>query len=187
MPNSINGWEVLDNPPWGDPRAKNKKVPATGTDLWVRKEAWPLFAALVTDYNKAINKVTSSDGYDYRQSRVNDRWSNHSSGTAIDINASAEGATGLAWTKWWKTLDRNRKAQRIRKMYQIVTWGAWTGIADDPHTPEKEGWDAGSADAMHWELKSGTTVEDVKKVIKFLGINANGVRNNDINGNPLPK
>jgi len=187
MPTSINGWEVLDNPPWGDPRAKNKKVPATGTDLWVRKEAWPLFAALVTDYNKAINKVTSSDAYDYRQSRVNDRWSNHSSGTAIDINASAEGATGLGWTKWWKTLDRNRKAQRICKMYQIVTWGAWTGIADDSHTSEKEGWDAGSADAMHWELKSGTTVDDVKRVIKFLGINANGVRTNDINGKPLTK
>ena len=98
MPTSINGWEVLDNPPWGDPRAKKKTIAATGTDLWVRKEAWPLFAALVTDYNKAINKVTSSDGYDYRQSRTSGNLSNHSSGTAVDINASAEGAVGLGWT-----------------------------------------------------------------------------------------
>ena len=72
-------------------------------------------------------------------------------------------------------------------MYQIVTWGAWTGIADDPHTPQTEGWDANWADAMHWELKAGTTVEDVKRVIKFLGITADGVRKNDINGNPLRK
>jgi hypothetical protein len=40
---------------------------------------------------------------------------------------------------------------------------------------------------MHWELKAGTTVEDVKRVIKFLGITADGVRTNDINGKPLRK
>jgi len=177
VPTSISGWPVLDNPAWGDPRAKKAKVPGVGTDLWVREEAWPLFSALVRDYNRLINKVTHSDGYDYRPSRVPGAgWSNHSAGVAIDINASAEGAVGTGVNAWWKQFNRNLKAQRIRKIYEIVNWGASYDIADDPHTPQTEGWDNGSADAMHWELKSGTTVADVERVIKKLRIGQDGIR-----------
>lgn len=176
MPTSINGWTVLDAPPWGDPRARRDVVPGVGTQLWVRREAWPLFAALVRDYHAAIAPVHVSDGYDYRQSRTSGNWSNHASGTAVDINADREGATGTAWTRWWKRRRRNLKAQRIRRRYEIVTWGAWTEIADDPHTAQVEGWGADWADAMHWELKPGTTVADVQRIIAKYGITENGVR-----------
>ena len=177
MPTSISGWPVLDNPAWGDPRAKKAKVPGVGTDLWVREEAWPLFSALVRDYNRLINKVTHSDGYDYRPSRVPGAgWSNHSAGVAIDINASAEGAVGTGVNAWWKQFNRNLKAQRIRKIYEIVNWGASVDIADDPHTTQTEGWSNSWADAMHWELKSGTTVADVERVIKKLRIGQDGIR-----------
>lgn len=171
---SINGWPVLDNPPWGDPRAKQATIPGVGTTLWVQKDCWPFFAALVREYNDKINKVHSSDGYDYRQSRTSSSWSNHSSGTAVDINADAEGARGTGSAGWWKTAKRNIKAWRIRKKFEIVTWGAWTDYADDPSTPQVEGWDAGWSDPMHWELKSGTSVADVQRVIAKLGIQPDG-------------
>jgi hypothetical protein len=182
MPTTISGWPVLDNPPWGDPRAITKKIPEVGTALWVRKECWPFFAALVRDYHEMINPVHSSDGYDYRESRVPGAgWSNHSGGVAVDINADKEGAQGTGWTQWWLTKRRNLKAQKIRKIYQIVTWGAWTEIAGP------EGWSANYADAMHWELKKGTTVADVDRIIKLLGITPDGYRMNNANGKPRKK
>ena len=57
MPTSINGWPVLDNPVWGDPRAKKAILDGIGTQLWVQRDCWPLFAAIVRDYDKAINNV----------------------------------------------------------------------------------------------------------------------------------
>jgi hypothetical protein len=94
----------------------------------------------------------------------------------VDLNASQEGQRGTGWTKWWQTQRRNLKAQRLRRRYKILNWGAWTTIADDPHTPSTEGWDAAWADAMHWELKAGTTLADVKRVITELGIQPDGTR-----------
>lgn len=187
MPTTISGWPVLDNPAWGDPRAKRAIIPELDVTLWVREEAWPLFAALVRDYNDMINHVSILYSYDYRQARAANAWSNHAGGVAVDINPDAEGARGTAWTNWWKAKRRNAKAQRIRKMYQIVNWGAWTEIADDPHTAQIEGWSAGYADAMHWELRAGTTVADVQRVIAFLGITKDGYRMNDAKGRPRRK
>jgi hypothetical protein len=184
VPVAICGWDVLDNPAWGDKRAKQADIPGLGLSLWVHKDVWPLFAALVRDYNEQINKVTLLYSYDYRAARTSSSWSNHSAGCAVDINPDAEGARGTAWTGWWKSMNRNRKAQRLRKMYQILNWGAWTEIADDPHTSHVEGWNADYSDPMHWELKAGTTVEDVKRVIQFLGITKDGYRMNDAKGRP---
>lgn len=168
MPTSINGWPVLDNPPWGDPRALDKVIPGVGTHLWVRKECWPFFAALVRDYDKAIKRVHSSDGYDYRQSRTSGNWSNHSSGTAVDINADAEGAVGTGPLAWWKKFRRGQKAAKIKARYEIVYWGGATECGGD-YNP---GW----WDWMHWELKPGTTVADVQRIIKKLRIDENGYR-----------
>jgi len=168
MATSINGWPVLDNPPWGDPRAKNAEVDGIGTQLWIQRDCWPLFAAIVRDYDKGINAVHSSDGYDYRQSRTSGNWSNHASGTAVDINADAEGAAGSGPLAWWKKMQRSRRAAKIRDRYEIVYWGGATDCGGD-YGP---GW----WDWMHWELKPGTTVADVKRVIKKLGIDENGRR-----------
>lgn len=181
---TISGWPVLDSPAWGDSRAKRATIKGLDLTLWTHKEVWPLFAALVRDYNDTINTVTVCDGYDYRTARTSSSWSNHAGGVAVDINYNAEGARGLGWTNWWKTNKRNLQAQRLRKMYQVLNWGAWSGIADDPHTPQTEGWNPDYADAMHWELKAGTTVEDVRRVIEFLGITKDGYRMNDAKGRP---
>jgi len=170
MPTSINGWPVLDDPIWGDPRAKKAIIDGIGTQLWVQRDCWPLFASIVRDYDKAINKVRISDGYDYRQSRTSGNWSNHSSATAVDINPDAEGAVGTGPLAWWKNRRRGAKAAKIRDRYEIVYWGGATEC-DGNFNP---GW----WDWMHWELKPGTTVADVKRVIKKLGIDENGRRAN---------
>lgn len=166
MPVSINGWPVLDNPPWGDARAKQATIPGVGTQLWVQKDCWPLFAALVREYHAKINKVHSSDGYDYRQSRTSSSWSNHSSGTAVDINADAEGARGSGPLSWWQQGKRAIIATRMKKKYEIFNWGGAT-ICGGDYYPQWWDW-------MHWELKAGTTLADVQRVIAKLGIQPDG-------------
>lgn len=177
MPTSINGWSVLDNPAWGDPRAKKAKVPGVGTDLWVREECWPFFAALVRDYHNMINKVTVSDGYDYRQANAANAWSDHSSGTAVDINYSKEGAQGPANHSWWEQAKHAVRARRIKARYRIVIWGGAADLGGDYHQPQNWDW-------MHWALAKGTTVADVQREIKRLRIDKNGIRHRK-DGTPI--
>ena len=177
MPASINGWPVLDNPPWGDPRARKDKVPGVGTQLWVRRECWPLFAALVRDYHNTIRPVTISDGYDYREARAASAWSDHSSGTAVDINYNAEGAQGTGQRSWWERARHYIKASTLKRRYAIVIWGGAADLGGDYHQPQNWDW-------MHWALKPGTSVADVQKVLKRLRIDNDGVRHR-ANGAPV--
>lgn len=176
---SINGWEVLDQPEWGDPRLDKKPIPGVPTrSLWMRREVLPLFLALAAEYHVKIAPLDVGElddwSYSYRPARGSSSWSNHASGTAVDLNANAEGALGTATASWWKTAKRNVKAWRLRRKYEIVNWGGWTDYADDPATSEVEGWGAQWSDPMHWELKKGTTVADVQRVIAKLGIQPDG-------------
>lgn len=172
----ICGWPALDSPDWGDPRARRDVIPGVGTQLWVRAEAWPLFAAFVRDYDRLINKVRISDGYDVRTSRTSSSLSNHYGGAAVDINSDAEGARGTASAGWWTTANRNVKMWRLMRKYKVLQWGGWSQYADDPHTPEREGWEAAWADPMHIEIKPGVTIAQVQQVIKDLGIQPDGTR-----------
>lgn len=173
MPNSINGWTVIDS--YSDPRLATGKVPGANRKLVARKEALPLFLALAADYHNwvaAIDKGTLDDwGYAYRPSRVNSNWSNHASGTAIDLNASKEGSRNLRNRKWYSLAGRMNQVKRIKRIYPIVNWGGdWSDKYYDP---------------MHWELKKGTSVADVQRLIKKLGIKPNGTRTRNWAGIPL--
>lgn len=178
MPSSINGWPVLDG--WSDPRLVTKTVPGTTRRLALRDVAAPLLLALAADYHHAVAPIDQGAfddwSFDRRPARAADDWSNHASATAMDLNSSKEGAQGTAVFAWWQQFNRAAKARRIRRRYRIVNWGAWSGIADDPHTPETEGWSMGGSDPMHWELKKGTTVADVQREIARLRIDGNGIR-----------
>ena len=177
MPNTICGLPVVEP---GSPLLQRKAIPGCpNRSLTLHKDVLPLFLALAADYHRLIAPLDQGEwdewSYDYRPARTSSSWSNHC-GYAVDLNASQEGQRGTGWTKWWQTQRRNLKAQRLRRRYKILNWGAWTTIADDPHTPSTEGWDAAWADAMHWELKAGTTLADVKRVITELGIQPDGTR-----------
>lgn len=177
MPTSINGWPVLDSPAWGDARLRKGIVPGVGTTLWVRDECWPLLAAIVADYNARIRKVTISDGYDYRQANAANAWSDHSSGTAVDINYDAEGAQGPDNRPWWEKARRAVRAANIKRRYRIVIWGGAADMGGDYHQP-------GNWDWMHWALAKGTTVADVRRECQRLRIGPDGIRRRR-NGSPV--
>lgn len=160
---SINGWLVLRP---GDKRLSTGTVPGTKIRLTLRDVCLPFFLALASDYNTMIEPLSlgrnDDGGYAFRTSRKSTRWSNHASGTAIDLNWSGHGSRNLANRKWWD-LRRNRTAtDEIKARYKIVNWGGdWSDRFYDP---------------MHWELKAGTNSAAVRGMIMKLGIDANGLR-----------
>ena len=171
MERSLNGWMVLTP---GSALLATKTVPGTTRRITMRKSVLPLFLALAHDYDdwiKGIDKGAVDDGgYAYRQARGADDFSNHASGTALDINWSKEGAQGSSWgERFFSDPEHAKAVDWIKTVYQIVQWGG--------------DWRAN--DYMHWELKPGTTQADVDRVIKHLGIGANGVRRNGPSGKPL--
>jgi len=169
MPTSINGWTVLDNPAWDDPRLTRLKVSGTPCVFYGRASVAPLFVALALDYHKTIHPLTGRDdvdGYDHRIGRSSSSWSDHASGTASDIRASAEGAQGTGNYSWWK----GAKAAQARKLlakYEIVMWGGPKDLGGSYGNPA-------NYDYMHWALKPGTTQADVDRVLKRLRIRPDG-------------
>lgn len=174
MPTSINGWEVLDNPPWSDPRLETKPVPGVPSrKLKLRREVLPLFLALAKDYHDTIEPIDQGDlddwSYSYRDARYSSSWSDHASGTAIDLNASKEGWLGMNNYSWWANPSRYKAAQAIKARYEVVMWGGSKDFGGDYYNGSTVDW-------MHWAIKPGVTVAQVQDVIRKLGIDENGVR-----------
>lgn len=174
MPNSINGWPVLDP---GSDKLATGKVPNANRRLTTRREALPLFLALAADYHRWVTPIdvgtVDDGGYSYRKSRINASWSNHSSGTAIDINWSREGSRSLSNRQFWAQLKNLLAVRRLKATYPILNWGGdWSDRYYDP---------------MHWELKKATTVGDVNHLIAKLDITTDGVRTRTRTGRKLRK
>ena len=174
MPNSINGWEVLDNPPWSDPRLDTKPIPGVPSrKLKLRQEVLPLFLALAKDYHDTIEPIDQGElddwSYSYRDARYSSSWSDHASGTAIDLNASKEGWLGMNNYSFWANPSRHRAAQAIKNRYEVVMWGGSKDFGGDYYNGSTVDW-------MHWAIKPGVTVAQVQDVIRKLGIDENGVR-----------
>lgn len=169
---SINGWEVIDS--YGDPRLDMKVVPGTTVKIKMREEVLPLFLALVADYHREVAKLRPKETGAFNPRRSNlspSSWSDHSSGTAVDINWNHEGAVGGGpYGGMQRMTNKQIKAcAEIKKRYEIVIWGGDKKRGGDYSNPSY--WDP-----MHYALKPGTTLKDVERVIKKLGIKPNGKR-----------
>ncbi len=167
---SINGWEVIDS--YSDPRLDLKRVPGTTVRLKMRDEVLPLFLALVADYHKEVAKLRPREtgAFNPRKSALSPtKWSDHASGTAVDINWNHEGAVGPNGGMKTMTKKQIEACAEIKKRYEIVIWGGDKKRGGDYVTPSY--WDP-----MHYALKPGTTLKDVRRVIKKLGIKPNGKR-----------
>jgi hypothetical protein len=88
---SDNGWPASKNPA----EIGIKSYLIKGTDIKIRcaKKAGPLLAAFAAEFNEKIEPIDKGAlddwGYCFRMVRGReDRLSNHSSGTAIDLNAT---------------------------------------------------------------------------------------------------
>jgi hypothetical protein len=152
-PTSINGWPVL---PRGDRRLATKQIPGTRIRITARREVLPYLVGLAVDYADTIAPLIPGEvgAYNYRPSRVTKAWSNHASATAIDINFSHEGAQRLVNKKWWQR--RRTALDALKKKYKLMGWGGdWSDRYYDP---------------MHWELKRGTSVAQVEREIRRLGL-----------------
>jgi hypothetical protein len=167
MPTSINGWDVLDDPAWSDPRITRAKVPGYETWVLLRKDVAPLFLALVKELYDTIKPPTTriTEGYDYRPARAGGgAWSDHSSGTAVDLWPDSIGAH-----TWPPRMDAATAAKivPIVKKYGVILWGAHTSLGGS-YTQERNN------DPMHFALKRDTSLADVKAVIAKLGIQPDG-------------
>ena len=174
MPTSINGWTVLDSPPWDDARLTRVAIPGTPCVFYGRRSVARLFVALALDYHATIHPLVGRgdvDAYDYRQARAaasSASWSDHASGTAMDVRASAEGAQGPGMYSWWDG-PKAAAARVILARYEIVMWGGPVPLGGSYSQPR-------NYDFMHWALKPGTSQADVDAIIAKLKIGTDGRR-----------
>jgi len=165
MIKSENGWPVIKSQ--SSPQLTVVRIPGTGKPgipLRVQKDCAPLLAYVASRVNEEVcdlrknNKPGFQDegGYNYRKIGSGNRWSNHSSGTAIDLN----------WQRWPMFKKRMSKkevtaAKAIAEdLSEVIRWGGNYSISN--------------VDQMHWEIKPGVTKAEVKKFIKDRGIQKDG-------------
>jgi len=161
---SENGWLVIKSS--GDKDLIVIRIPETGRPgipLRLQKDCAPLLAHIAMRVHKDIgslhdnNKAGFQDegGYNYRKIGTSSRWSNHASGTAIDLN----------WQKWPMFKKRMTKKQRAAadaiasEFAEVIRWG---------------GHYKTDVDEMHWEIKPGVSALDIKKFIKSKKIKSDG-------------
>lgn len=170
LPTSINRWRVITG--YGDPRLRTALVPGTTRKITMRRGVLPIFLAFAADYHKTIapiDKGTFDDwGYSYRIARASSSWSDHSSGTALDLNATKEGAQGPGNYDWWVG-DKSAQMRKLDRRYEVLMWGGATALGGDYHQPRYWDW-------MHHAIRPGVTRADVRAVKKRLGIKRDGTR-----------
>lgn len=171
MARSLNHWTVL---PPGSLHLATGVIPGTNRKLTTHKAVLPLFLAIGYDWNDWIAPLmggpVDEGGYAYRQSNGSDGWSNHASGSAVDYNWNHEGAQRPANRAFWTKPANHARIDQIKTIYHVTWGGDWHGSYWDP---------------MHLECPLGSTPTSMAKVVRFLGIDAKGVRHNNWNGVPL--
>lgn len=151
MPNSLNGWQVI--PDRNDARLHTGTIPGTRIRITAHKDALPILLALAAEVHEKVHSLTDNNaqgqdeaGYTYRPARGSDAWSNHASGSAIDLN----------WRLWPMFLRRmtpvqRRRAKKVTARFDgILTWGGdWSRV-----------------DEMHWEISKGVSVMQARQWAK---------------------
>lgn len=163
---SQNGWPVIKSQ--SDKALAVIRIPGTGAPgipLRVQKDCAPLLAyvasrvhAEVTDLRKGNKpgKFQDEGGYNFRKIDGSSSYSNHASGTAIDLN----------WQQFPMFKRRMNKKQRAAaeaiaaELSEVITWGG--------------NFRPARVDEMHWEIKQGVSLAKVKKFIKDKGIKKDG-------------
>jgi hypothetical protein len=166
MSSSENGWPVIDSQ--SDRNLVVIRIPGTGIPgipLRVQRDCAPLLAYVaslvhteVSDLRKGNKpgKFQDDGGYNLRKIDGSSRHSNHSSGTAIDLN----------WQQFPMFKRRMTKKQREAalsieaELSEVIRWGG-------SYSPSR-------VDEMHWEIRPGVTKAELKAFIKAKGIKKDG-------------
>ena len=162
---SQNGWPVIKSQ--SDPKLTVIRIPGTGVPgipLRVQKDVAPLLAYVASRVHEEVtdlrlgNKPGYQDegGYNYRKISGSSYYSNHASGTAIDLN----------WSRFPMFRRRMTRKQRLaceaiaEELSAVITWGG--------------NFRASRVDEMHWEIKEGVSLAKIKSFIKAKGIRKDG-------------
>lgn len=173
MATSLNGWTVIKQ--WADPRLRAIKIPGTDRTVRLRRAVAPVFASFLADWHAEMPdrlKLDKGpvDGWTYRQSRFSTNYSNHASGTAVDLRYDVlkpDGRPHMTQTEK-KILNKILDRYKTTDGHRIFANGEWWNKPDGMHTELSQSWDRGA--------KRDTTFKDVKQVQKLLGIDKNGKR-----------
>lgn len=164
MKTSLNRWPVIE--PGTGGLLVTRAVPGTRgkVRLTLHKDAAPVLLWVAARVHAEVRSLSANNkngqddgGYNYRQARNANGFSNHASGTAIDLN----------W-RTWPMLGRRRSmnvkeqaaARAIaRDAAPVVAWGGnWISMVDE----------------MHWEIRPGTTVSQLRDFMEAHGIQQDG-------------
>jgi len=175
MATSLNGWPVLFA---GDSRIKTGTIPGTTRSLTMRDVCLPLFLHFCAAWHlemPARLKLDHGpvDGLEVRTSRVSQNYSDHASGSAVDLRYDILKADH----QLHMTVEETTILKRILSRYvtsdghHVLANGyVWKvgAFADEMHTELSQGWDTKNG------AKRNTTPADVQEVIKRLGIQPDG-------------
>ena len=132
METSYNGYPASKDPA----EIKIKSYPVRGTDRKLRcaESVGPLLAAFASEFHELIEPIdegTFDDwGYAYRMVRgTTDKLSNHSSGTAIDLNATRH-ALGKVGTF---PAEKVPMIRALAKKYGLKWGGDYVNRKDEMH------------------------------------------------------
>lgn len=149
MPSSQNGWVVL---PSTSKQLYRWMLPC-GVGFTLREGATGFILAYIgeTIHQKVEHITVGTDDYGYARRLIRgstNTWSNHSSGTAMDLN-SLQHPLGALNT--WTPKESRRIRKLLREVYGVVRWG-------EDYQHRKDG--------MHFEIASDrVTVEMTARVL----------------------
>jgi len=166
MLTSINGWTVLVD---GSPSLAVGAIPGTTIRLRMNRDVLPLFLALAAEYGRTVATLRAGEcgAYAYRQARAAAAWSDHASGTAADLNWGHEGAQGPYGGMHTMSDAQIHACAALKAKYGVVIWGGDSARGGDYGQPKY--WDP-----MHYAIRPGVTVAQVRAQIKSLGIQPDG-------------
>lgn len=159
MERSHNGWRVSPDP--SEIWVHKFRVPEIHPDIYlsVRKGVAPVLLNVAADFHREVDNLGNAryddGGYNYRMIPGTSIWSNHASGTAIDLN----------WSKFPMGVRRMTPrqvsaCQGIVARYKVIRWGG--------------DWPGTGVDQMHFEIAPGVTKHQVARVIRELGLTTKG-------------
>jgi hypothetical protein len=173
MAKSLNNWPAIRSA--NDPRLRTMKIPGTKRTVRLRRGIAPVFAAYLADWHREMpNRLKLDkgpvDSWVYREARFASGFSNHASGTAVDLRYDVLKPNGKPHMtqEEMAILDRILDRYKTADGHRIFGNGEWWKKADGMHTELSQSWDRGA--------KRNTTFKDVKEVQKRLKIDNNGIR-----------
>lgn len=161
---SINGWPVIEQQT--DARLKVYAIPGCTRKLRIATDAAPILLWVASKFHKTVANLDKDPlavwGYNHRIARQSQSWSDHASGSAIDLR-SDKFPIG---TRRMSPIQRINVRRILKTCNGLIIWGG--DYKDDK-----------SADQMHFAIAPGVTATQIQAWAKANNIGSNGA--------PLPK